>query len=73
VDIVTPAGMFLWVDTGCDTNVLTEKALAEGYLLAPGALFSPSQLPSTRMRINISNMPDLGLLRLLEREIGKAR
>jgi hypothetical protein len=30
-------------------------------------------LPSTRMRINISNMPDLGLLRLLEREIGKAR
>lgn len=69
VDIAPPAGLFLWVDTGCDTNVLTEKALAEGYLLAPGALFSPTQLPSTRMRVNIANMSDIGLLRLLEREI----
>lgn len=72
VDIAPPAGMFLWVDTGCDTNVLAEKALAEGYLLAPGALFSPTQLPSTRMRVNIANLSDIGLLRFLEREISKA-
>ena len=61
----------LWVDARCDTNVLTEKAMEQGYLLAPGSLFSPSQLPSTRMRVNVANMQDAGLLRFLEREIGK--
>ncbi len=68
-DIVTPAGMFIWIDTGVDTNVLAEKALEEGFLLAPGSLFSPSQLPSTRMRVNVANMGDLGLLRFLEKEV----
>lgn len=70
VDIATPAGMFVWADAGCDTNVLTEKAMQEGYLLAPGSLFSPSQLPSTRMRVNVANMGDAGMLRFLERNIG---
>lgn len=69
VDIATPAGIFVWVETGCDTNVLTEKALEEGFLLAPGSLFSPSQLPSTRMRVNVSTMADAGVLRFLEREV----
>jgi DNA-binding transcriptional MocR family regulator len=68
-DIVAPAGMFVWIDTGVDTNVLAEKALEEGFLLAPGSLFSPSQLPSTRMRINVASMADPGLLRFLEREV----
>ncbi|HEY8606209.1 MAG TPA: PLP-dependent aminotransferase family protein [Noviherbaspirillum sp.] len=72
VDIHGPAGIFLWVDTGCDTNVLAEKGMQEGYLLAPGSLFSPSQLPSTRMRVNVANLHEIGLLRFLEREIGKA-
>lgn len=72
VDIPTPAGMFVWADTGCDTNVLTEKALEEGYLLAPGSLFSPSQLPSSRMRVNVTMMSDTGVLRFLEKNIGKS-
>lgn len=71
VDIVTPAGMFLWVDAGCDTHVLTEKALDEQILLAPGCLFSPSQLPSTRMRINVATAGDAAVLRFLEREIAR--
>lgn len=71
VGIAAPAGMFVWADAGCDTSVLTEKALAEGYLLAPGSLFSPSQLPSTRMRFNVASMSDAGLLRFLEREAGQ--
>ncbi|GAB3543527.1 PLP-dependent aminotransferase family protein [Noviherbaspirillum agri] len=71
VDIAAPAGMFVWADTGRDTNVLAEKALEEGYLLAPGSLFSPSQLPSTRMRINVANMGDAGVLRFLERRLGE--
>jgi DNA-binding transcriptional MocR family regulator len=71
IDIGAPAGMFLWIDTGCDTNVLTEKAMEQGYLLAPGSLFSPNQLPSTRMRLNVASMTDSGVLRFLEKEINK--
>jgi DNA-binding transcriptional MocR family regulator len=71
VDIAPPAGMFLWVDTGCDTNVLTERGMEQGYLFAPGSLFSPSQLPSTRMRLNVGYMADAGVLRFFEKEIGK--
>ena len=70
VDVVSPAGMFVWADTGCDTNVLTERAMAENLLLAPGSLFSPAQLPSTRMRLNVAAMQEPALWRFLERELG---
>jgi len=70
VDIQTPAGMFVWTDVGCDTNVLTEKALEDGFLLAPGSLFSPNQLPSTKLRFNVAAMSDPCIMRFLEREIG---
>lgn len=73
INFNSPAGMFLWTDLGCDTNLLTEKAMAEGYLLAPGSLFSPSQLPSTNMRFNVAAMGDPGLLRFLERSIALIR
>jgi DNA-binding transcriptional MocR family regulator len=72
VDAHPAAGMFVWADTGCDTNVLAERAMQEGYLLAPGSLFSPDQLPSTRMRLNVATMGDPGVLRFLEREIKNA-
>lgn len=71
IDSNPSAGMFVWADALCDTNVLAEKAMAEGYLLAPGSLFSPSQLPSTRMRINVATMSDVGVWRFLERELEK--
>lgn len=71
VDISTPAGMFVWADTGCDSNVLTEKALAQDYLLAPGSLFSPNQLPTSRMRFNVASMSDPGIWRFLDKECGK--
>ncbi|HWJ94237.1 MAG TPA: PLP-dependent aminotransferase family protein, partial [Telluria sp.] len=64
-----PAGLFVWVDTGRDTNVLASKAMAEGLLLAPGSLFSPSQLPSTRMRLNIAALGEPAVWRFLEREL----
>lgn len=72
VDIQTTAGMFVWADAGCDTNVLAEAGMAQGILVAPGCLFSPSQLPSTRTRINISALSDPGILKFFEREMGKA-
>ncbi|MYM81473.1 aminotransferase class I/II-fold pyridoxal phosphate-dependent enzyme [Duganella sp. FT50W] len=69
VDGSPPAGMFVWADAGCDTNALTERAMAHNLLLAPGSLFSPKQLPSTRMRLNVSAMHDPAVWRFLEREL----
>jgi DNA-binding transcriptional MocR family regulator len=69
VPVAPPAGMFLWVDTGMDTNVLAARAMAQDLLLAPGCLFSPSQLPSTRMRLNIAAMQDPAFWDFLEREL----
>ncbi|MFZ6771882.1 PLP-dependent aminotransferase family protein [Undibacterium sp. SXout7W] len=69
IDYRTPAGMFVWTETFMDTNKLAEKAIEQGYLLAPGSLFSPNQLPSTKMRINIAAMSDPGIWDFLQREM----
>jgi DNA-binding transcriptional MocR family regulator len=53
-----PVGMFGWVDTGVDTDALTQRMLDEGYLLAPGALFHAERKPSTLMRINFATTQD---------------
>ncbi|NVD97143.1 PLP-dependent aminotransferase family protein [Massilia sp. BJB1822] len=71
VDVVAPAGMFVWADAGCDTNVLTERALSENLLLAPGSLFSPNQLPSSRLRLNVAAMQDPAVWRFLQRELAR--
>jgi len=65
------AGMFAWVDAGCDTNLLAAQAMEQGLLLAPGSLFSPSQLPTTMMRVNVAAMEDEALWRFLERTTGR--
>ena len=72
VDIHTSAGMFVWTDTGCDTNRLTEQATAQGFLLAHGSLFSPDQLPSSRKRVNVATMADPGIWRFFEQALGRA-
>jgi len=69
VEAATPAGLFVWVDAGRDTNAMTARASAQGLLLAPGSLFSPSQLPSTRMRLNVAAMQEPAVWRFLEREL----
>jgi DNA-binding transcriptional MocR family regulator len=69
VEQAAPAGMFVWADAGCDTNALAERAMAEHLLLAPGSLFSPTQLPSTFMRLNVAAMQDAGVWRFLERAL----
>jgi DNA-binding transcriptional MocR family regulator len=53
-----PAGLFGWVDTGVDTDILAQRMLDHGYLLAPGALFHASRQPSTLMRINFTTTQD---------------
>lgn len=62
-----PAGIFLWAETGRDTSAMTERALQQGLLLAPGSLFSPNQLPSTKMRLNIAAMGDPEVWSFLQR------
>ncbi|CAG2157200.1 Histidinol-phosphate aminotransferase [Cupriavidus campinensis] len=59
------AGMYLWADTGVDTNVIATAGHEEGYLFAPGSLFSPSQMPSTWTRFNVASSADPGMLRFL--------
>lgn len=49
-----PVGLFGWVDTGVDTDALSQRMLDEGYLLAPGALFHARRMPSSLMRINFA-------------------
>lgn len=63
------AGMFVWVDTGRDTSELAARAMRDDLLLAPGSLFSPKQLPSTRMRLNVAALQDAATIGLLERAL----
>jgi len=58
-----PAGLFGWVDTGVDTDLLAQRMLDEGYLLAPGALFHAQRRPSTLMRINFATTQDAAFWR----------
>jgi DNA-binding transcriptional MocR family regulator len=53
-----PAGLFGWVDTGVDTDALTQRMLDKGYLLAPGSLFHARRPPTTLMRINFATAQD---------------
>lgn len=69
VDISPVGGMRLWVETGVDTNLLAEKAIEQDYLLTPGSLFPPAQLPSSRMRPNVATQLETLLLRLLRQEL----
>jgi len=69
VDPAPAAGMFLWVDAGVDTNALTARAMQHDLLLAPGSLFSPSQQPSTRMRLNLAALQDPGVWGFLEDQL----
>jgi DNA-binding transcriptional MocR family regulator len=56
--VAEPAGLFGWVETGVDTDALSQRMLDEGYLLAPGALFHAERKPSTLMRINFATTQD---------------
>ena len=62
-----PAGLFGWVDTGTDTELLAHRMLDEGYLLAPGALFHAARQPSTLMRINFATTQDAAFWKVFAR------
>jgi DNA-binding transcriptional MocR family regulator len=66
-DPAPAAGMFVWADAGRDTNLLAAQAMQEDLLLAPGSLFSPNQLPSTYMRLNVATLHEEGVWAFFER------
>jgi len=70
IDSTPAAGMFVWADTGRDTVMLAERAMADGLLLAPGCLFSPRQLPSTRTRLNLACFSEPAVVRFFDRVLG---
>ncbi len=65
-----PAGLFGWVETGVDTDALTQRMLDEGYLLAPGSLFHARRPPSTLMRINFATTQDAAFWKVFARVRG---
>jgi DNA-binding transcriptional MocR family regulator len=67
------AGFLGWFDAGVDTIELAALALEAGYLLAPGALFSPQQTPSTWLRINIATSQNPAMLKWLDKTLEKLR
>lgn len=71
--VAEPAGMFGWVDTGVDTDVLAQRMLDEGYLLAPGALFHASRKPGTLMRINFATAQDAAFWKVFARVVAESR
>jgi DNA-binding transcriptional MocR family regulator len=62
-----PAGLFGWVETGVDTDALTQRLLDEGFLIAPGSLFHARRPPSTLMRVNFATAQDAGFWKVFAR------
>ncbi|HLA72194.1 MAG TPA: PLP-dependent aminotransferase family protein [Steroidobacteraceae bacterium] len=60
-------GMYLWADFGRDTNELATAGSREGILLAPGSLFSPTQLPTTWMRVAAATCLNEAAMKFLAR------
>ncbi len=56
--VTPPQGLFGWVDTGVDTERLSQAMLDDGWLLAPGSLFHVDRRPTTLMRINFAMSQD---------------
>ncbi|QTN29097.1 PLP-dependent aminotransferase family protein [Rhodoferax sp. AJA081-3] len=67
------AGFLGWFDTGVDTASLAAMGLEAGYLLAPGAIFSPQQTPSTWMRINIATSQNPAMLKWMAKTLEQLR
>jgi DNA-binding transcriptional MocR family regulator len=65
--VAPPAGLFGWVDTGVDTEVLAQRMLDAGYLLAPGTLFHAGRQSSTLMRINYATTQEAAFWRVFGR------
>jgi DNA-binding transcriptional MocR family regulator len=64
-------GMYLWADFGRDTNELAAAGSREGVLCAPGSLFSPTQLPTTWMRVAAATCLNEKAMKFLARTMAR--
>lgn len=62
-------GIFMWADFGRDTNAIAVAGAEQGILCAPGSLFSPTQLPSTWMRVSAAASLNPQAMRFLSRAV----
>jgi DNA-binding transcriptional MocR family regulator len=67
-----PGGMYLWANFGRDTNEIATAGSREGVLCAPGSLFSPTQLPSTWMRVAAATCLNDAAMKFLGRSGSRA-
>ncbi|MFM2343015.1 MAG: hypothetical protein RLZZ592_2668 [Pseudomonadota bacterium] len=66
--VCTPQGLFGWVETGVDTEVLAQRLLDRGWTTAPGSLFHAQRQPGTKMRINFASAQNAAFWRDFESE-----
>jgi hypothetical protein len=66
-----PGGMYLWADFGRDTNEIATAGSREGVLCAPGSLFSPTQLPTTWMRVAAATCLNEAAMKFLARAVSR--
>ncbi len=66
-----PGGMYLWADFRRDTNELATAGSREGVLCAPGSLFSPTQLPTTWMRVAAATCLNDAAMKFLARAMAR--
>ena len=69
--VTPPQGLFGWVDTGVDTEVLAQRLHDQGWLLAPGHLFHARRRPSTLMRINFATSQHARFWQAFDRACGR--
>jgi DNA-binding transcriptional MocR family regulator len=67
-----PGGMYLWANFRRDTNEIATAGSREGVLCAPGSLFSPTQLPSTWMRVAAATCLNEAAMKFLGRSGSRA-
>lgn len=65
--VTPPAGLFGWVDVGIDTERLAPPMMDQGWLIAPGILFSPTRQPGSLMRINFATSQDAKFWQALDK------
>ncbi|MFG6446691.1 PLP-dependent aminotransferase family protein [Roseateles sp. BYS180W] len=65
--VTPPAGLFGWVDVGVDSERLGQRLREEGWLCAPGSLFSPQREAGSLMRINFASSQDAAFWKALVR------
>lgn len=62
-----PQGLFGWLDTGVDSERLTQALLTEGWATAPEQLFSPSRRSGPHLRVNFASSQDARFWQAMEK------